>query len=110
MLSDRMREWAKSSPHPNSDITVEDLAIMDNQSTLIFAEEVAALEAQLQAHLENEGDECPLCVAEAQVARLREALEKQYPEHWCGRQGYGLGNDDFCPACEKQLALEALDD
>jgi hypothetical protein len=20
-------------------------------------------------------------------------------EHWCGRSGYGLGYDDYCPAC-----------
>jgi hypothetical protein len=34
-----------------------------------------ALEAELAAHLENEGDECPLCVVEAENQRLRDTNE-----------------------------------
>ena len=37
-------------------------------------ESIEELKAELAAHLENEGDECPLCVCEAESQRLREAL------------------------------------
>ena len=47
-LSDKMRQWEKDSHHPNSDITVGELAIMDNQSVLIFAEEAGSLETRIK--------------------------------------------------------------
>ncbi len=39
--------------------------------------EVRKLEAELSAHLENEGDECPLCAAEDKVTAL-EAEKAQW--------------------------------
>ncbi len=48
MLSERMREWAKDSWEPNSGITAEELEKMDNQSVLIFAEEVTVLESRIK--------------------------------------------------------------
>ena len=36
---------------------------------------ISELETQLLAHLENEGDECPLCAAEAEIQALRTALD-----------------------------------
>jgi hypothetical protein len=37
---------------------------------------ITRLEAKLAAHLENEGDECPLCVLEAENERLREPVQR----------------------------------
>lgn len=72
--------------------------------------EIERLEAKLQAHLENEGDECPLCVSEAQVARLREALEL-----WCDFSANSLEFRVFLAGTEEfykvfALSMEALDD
>ena len=42
-----------------------------------LANEVAQLEAELLAHKENEGDECPLCACEAENERLRGMFKAQ---------------------------------
>ena len=34
-------------------------------------DEVAQLEAELKAHRDNEGDECPLCQCEAELEKYR---------------------------------------
>lgn len=99
MLSERMRTWAKDTWEPNTGISVDELTGWDNQSVLIFAEEVAALEAQVGEPCSVCGQQpavlvdikqkatywkCGDCVLEgieekmkleAQVASLREALE-----------------------------------
>ena len=43
-------------------------------------EEIQRLKAELAAHKENEGDECPLCHLEEKL----EALEKACIEFYCG--------------------------
>ena len=37
-----------------------------------YVKQINQLEAELAAHLENEGDECPVCVLEAENQRLRD--------------------------------------
>ena len=39
------------------------------------ATEIECLQARLAAHVENEGDECPLCVAEARVEFLEGVIK-----------------------------------
>ena len=66
--------------------------VIDMKNDLIWAvKAVAQLEAELLAHRENEGDECPLCKVEADNERLREAVKyarKQCYKHYDG--------DDAC--------------
>lgn len=77
MLSERMRAWAKDSWKSVSGMSVDELAECDNQSVLIFAEEVAALEAELRQAVDDGVQAATDChAAEAQVARLREVDAK----------------------------------
>lgn len=39
-------------------------------------EKLAQLEAKLAAHLENEGDECPLCLLEAEIALKADYIKR----------------------------------
>ena len=62
-----------------------------------WADEVALLEAKLAAHLENEGDECPLCVLEDENETLKKrikALEANTSKSVLRRIDAQLGVDD----------------
>ena len=48
-----------------------------------LVEQIAQLEAKLQAHCENEGDECPVCVLEAENEKLQK-LEKASIRYYVG--------------------------
>ncbi len=46
----------------------------------------------------------------AEALLTAEEHEAEYPEHVCGRQGYGLHGSDSCPACDALLIAEEQDD
>ncbi len=55
------------------------------------ADEVAQLEAELAAHKENEGDECPLCACEEEHDALVELLKEYGDHHWTCQSTHGTG-------------------
>ena len=83
----------------SADTVLSDRAKASEYDELISM--VAALEAQLAAHLENEGDECPLCACEAQVEALRDLLHRA--RHDIGEFGYP---DEYPLVAEIDALLE----
>ncbi len=77
-LSERMNKRVK---HFFENIRDETIVPATSTEILKWITEAAALEAKLSEHLENEGDECPLCAAEAQAARLREMIDDFIEEY-----------------------------
>ena len=57
-LSERIRKQPSNAPLPWADRD-------------IWADEVEQLEAEVAAHRDNEGDECPLCQCEAELEKYR---------------------------------------
>ncbi len=81
MLSERMREWAKDNWKPDTGISVDELAEIDNQSVLIFADEAAALENKYFSLRKavGQGMADTLHDYEAQLAALRELQAELEP-------------------------------